>query len=232
MPKRVKYSYEELFSMTEAEVSKIVRREAWRINRQISRYKKAGAYAPDVFGTQALEPVKIKKLMQRNKRQQIFAYQEMQKRTVGGIGVTHAGAKAARAARAEFAAELNISEDIITAEDLPILHAAAEQAKTENAAFYQVLKRGYEQGVVSSTQFFRTTSAEMTELSKTVKGRRKIMEDLINKINESVIENNKQARAEGKRIYDSLHRRFSYEQASKKAQSAARKARKKKYKRK
>lgn len=230
MPKRIKYDYDYLQSLTESEVRRVVKREAERINRQISRYKKAGKYAPDVIGSKQLERVNIRQIGKRNKRQLIYQYQELQKRSISGEGITRAGIKAARKARAEFAAELNVSEDIITAEDLPVLHAAAEQAKTENAAFYEVLSRAVLQGVEENTQFFRTTSSALTEQSKTVAGRRQIMDDLIRRINEAVVAENKQARLEGKRLYDSLHKRFSFEQASKKAQSKARKARKAKYK--
>lgn len=231
MPKRIVYTYEQLRDMSDAEVKKIVRREAERLNRQISRYKEAGAYAPDVFGSKQLERIKIKsQIEKRNKRQNIYLYEEMQKRSVGGLGVTHAGAEASRRARKEYAEELNISEDVITAEDLPLLHAAAEQAATENAAFYEVLLRAVEQRVVKDTQFFRTTSDTMTELSKTVEGRRQIMEETIAKINKAVTDWNKQARAEGVKSRDKLHRRFSLEQASKQAKSKARKARKEKYK--
>jgi enoyl reductase-like protein len=106
----------------------------------------------------------------------------------------------------------------ITANDFYKLHKVMKQAETENAAFYEVLLRAVEEGIEEDTQFFRTTSDEMTEQTRTEEGRRDFMHETIKRINERVKENNNQARETGITDKKQLEKQFSMRSARLRAQ--------------
>lgn len=216
MPKITIYSQTELNEMTRTDLLKVVQREAARINKQITRYKKRGALAGDVIPTSALKRLPVSSLKNMTERQLMKTYARAQERSTFG-GLTLKGIEKARGRKKEIAKELNVSEESITADDLSKLHTAVKQAESENAAFYEVLTRAVEEGIEEDTQFFRTTSEEMTEQTRTQEGRRAFMDETIKRINKKVRENNKQARAAGVTDRKQLEKQFSMKQATERA---------------
>lgn len=216
MPKRTIYTQTELNDMTRGDLLKVVQREAERINKQITRYKSAGATAGDVIPSSSLKRLPVSSLKNMSDRQLMRVYEQAQKRSTFG-GLTQKGIATARSRKSEIAKELNTSEENITAEDLQKLHKAIMQAETENAAFYEVLTRAVEEGIEEDTQFFRTTSDEMAEMTKTAEGRREFMEQTIQRINERVVASSKQYRKNSKAQRAALERQFSMDKARQRA---------------
>lgn len=221
MPKVRIYKPSELTEMTKGDLLKIVQREAERVNKQITRYKARGSVAGDVVPTTALTRIKMAPLKTMNKRQLVHAYSQMQSRTITDLTVK--GIVKARDVRTQVAKELNVSPDIINADDLQKLYKALEQAKTENAAFYEVLVKAVQEGIEDDTQFFRTTSEEMTELTNTEAGRRQFMNDTIERINERIREKNQQRRDAGVTDARKLKKEYSMKQAHERALSKSKK---------
>lgn len=219
MPKVRIYKPSELMEMTKGDVLKIVQREAERVNKQITRYKARGAVAGDVIPTTALTRIKMASLKTMKKRQLVHAYNQMQDRTVSGLTVK--GVEKARDVRTQVAKELNVSPDIIHADDLHKLHKVLEQAKTDNAAFYEVLVKVVELGIEDDTQFFRTTSDEMTELTKDEEGRAIFMDQQIERINKAIRSKNQQARDKGETDLRKLKKEYSMEKAHARALNKA-----------
>lgn len=218
---RVKiYSQTELNEMTKPDLLQTVRREVERVNKQITRYKARGATAGDVIPSSSLKRLPTSSLKNMTERQLMRVYEQAQQRSTFG-GLTQKGISAARTRKSEIAKELNTSEENITAEDLQKLHKAIMQAETENAAFYEVLTRAVEEGIEEDTQFFRTTSDELYEQTKTAEGRRDFMQTTINRINKAVRQKNKQARASGITDKRLLEKQFSMKQAAARAKKRA-----------
>ena len=82
----------------------------------------------------------------------------------------------------------------VNAEEYQKLHKIIEEAGHEAAVFYDVLTMAVETGVERSTQFFKTTSEEMTELTKTEEGRAQFMVETMERINKKIKKDNAQAR--------------------------------------
>lgn len=219
MPKVRIYEQTELNDMTEPDLLKVVRREVERVNKQITRYKARGATAGDVIPVSSLKRLPVSSLGKMSKRQLMRVYQEAQDRTIAGY--TKRGITKARERRSELARELNTSAENINSEDLQKLHKAIKQAETENAAFYEVLTKAVEVGIERNTQFFRTTSDEITELNKTEEGRHVFMEETINRINEAVYKKNKQARPESLSDAEKLKIEYSMKKATERAKKRA-----------
>lgn len=220
MPKRTIYTQTELNDMTRGDLLKVVQREAERLNKQITRYKSAGATAGDVIPSSSLKRLPVSSLKNMTDRQLMRVYEQAQKRSTFG-GLTQKGIATARSRKSEIAKELNTSEENISAEDLQKLHKAIEQAETENAAFYEVLTRAVEEGIEEDTQFFRTTSDEMYEQTKKAEGRREFMESTIKRINKAVRAKNKQARERGITDRKYMEKQFSMKQAHTRAKKRA-----------
>ena len=216
MPKRTIYTQTELNDMTRGDLLKVVQREAERLNKQITRYKSAGATAGDVIPSSSLKRLPVSSLKNMTDRQLMRVYEQAQKRSTFG-GLTQKGIATARSRKSEIAKELNTSEENISAEDLQKLHKAIMQAETENAAFYEVLTRAVEEGIEEDTQFFRTTSDEMAEMTKTAEGRREFMEQTIQRINDRVVASSKQYRKNSKAQRAALERQFSMDKARQRA---------------
>ena len=217
MPKVTIYSQTELNEMSRTDLLKVVQREAERVNKQITRYKKRGAVAGDVIPSESLKRLPVSSLKNMSNRELMKTYARAQERNTFG-GLTIKGIEKARGVKKEIAKELNVSVESITAEDFKKLHKAARQAETENAAFYEVLLRAVEEGIEEDTQFFRTTSDEMTEQTRTEEGRRDFMHETIKRINERVKENNNQMRETGITDKKQLEKQFSMRSARLRAQ--------------
>ena len=193
MPKVTFYTPSELTEFSTKDLLKIVQREAERVNKQITRYKKRGEQAGDVIPSAAMERVKINQLKYMTRVQLKHAYSEMRSRVAGG-DLTIRGIAAARKKKKEIMENEGLAPEDINADEYQKLHKIIEEAGHEAAVFYDVLTMAVESGVERSTQFFRTTSDEMTELTKTEEGRAQFMVETMERINKKIKKDNAQAR--------------------------------------
>ena len=194
MPKVVKiYSPSELTEFSNTDLLKIVQREAERVNKQITRYNKAGLQAGDVIPSAAMKRVPVSSLKNMTRTQLKHAYSEMTSRVAGG-DLSQRGIKAARAKKKEIMEREGLSAEDVNADEYQKLHKIIEEAGHEAAVFYDVLTMAVESGVERSTQFFRTTSDEMTEQTKTEEGRLQFMAETMERINKKIKKDNAQSR--------------------------------------
>lgn len=193
MPKVKFYTPSELTEFSTKDLLKIVQREAERVNKQITRYNKRGEQAGDVIPSAALERIKIAQLKYMTRVQLKHAYSEMHSRVAGG-DLSIRGIAAARKKKKEIMEREGLDPEDVNAEEYQKLHKIIEEAGHEAAVFYDVLTMAVETGVERSTQFFRTTSEEMTELTKTEEGRAQFMVETMERINKKIKKDNAQAR--------------------------------------
>lgn len=193
MPKVTFYTPSELTEFSTKDLLKIVQREAERVNKQIYRYKKRGEQAGDVIPAAAMQRIKVDSLKSMTRVQLKHAYSEMRSRVAGG-DLSKRGIAAARKKKKEIMEREGLTPDDINAEEYQKLHKIIEEAGHEAAVFYDVLTMAVETGVERSEQFFRTTSEEMTELTKTKEGREQFMLDTMERINKKIKKDNAQAR--------------------------------------
>lgn len=193
MPKVTFYTPSELTEFSTKDLLKIVQREAERVNKQIYRYKKRGEQAGDVIPAAAMQRIKVDSLKSMTRVQLKHAYSEMRSRVAGG-DLSKRGIAAARRKKKEIMEREGLSPEDINAEEYQKLHKIIEEAGHEAAVFYDVLTMAVETGVERSEQFFRTTSEEMTELTKTKEGREQFMLDTMERINKKIKKDNAQAR--------------------------------------
>lgn len=193
MPKVTFYTPSELTEFSTKDLLKIVQREAERVNKQITRYKNRGAQASDVIPSAAMKRISISSLKDMSRVQLKHAYSEMRSRVAGG-DLTISGIAKARKKKKEIIEREGLSPEDVNAEEYQKLHKIIEEAGHEAAVFYDVLTMAVETGVERSEQFFRTTSEEMTELTKTKEGREQFMLDTMERINKKIKKDNAQAR--------------------------------------
>lgn len=193
MPKVKIYSPSELTEFSTKDLLKIVQREAERVNKQITRYNKRGEQAGDVIPSAAMKRVSITSLKGMTRTQLKHTYSEMTSRVAGG-DLTIRGIAAARRKKKEIMEREGLTPEDINAEEYQKLHKIIEEAGHEAAVFYDVITMAVESGVERSEQFFRTTSEEMTEQTKTKEGREQFMLETMERINKKIKKDNAQAR--------------------------------------
>lgn len=184
-----RYWESELVNLSVDELRTIVKREAERINKQITRAKKRGI--PAGLFTEKQLTAFPRNMAKKTRSEMIAQYARMKKWTPYELTVE--GVKKTAARKRELQEQFNLSEDMAP-EEFQSIHLTLEQAATENAMFYEVLHKAVLVGLEKDEQFFRTTNKEITAQNLTPEGRHEFMRQQLRRINQVIREQNKQQR--------------------------------------
>lgn len=199
--------------MSITELRKTVKREAERINREVSRAKNAGRKYELLGGLQRFSRAVEKK----SRRELITQYAQMQRKTQGGFIIQTE--KRINAQREQFARELGVNPSDISPKKLKTLASLAESAKQNDALFYEALKVGRAYGRYRNFNQWREENRKLD----TEKARSEFVTEMIKYANKKIRESNKQRALMGKDALPVLRRSMLRAEAKKTAKSRARK---------
>lgn len=201
-----------LAQMSIQELRKTVKREAERINREVSRAKKAGRKYEILGGLQRFSRAVEKK----SRRELVAQYAQMQSKTQGGFII--ATEKRITEQREAFARELGVKPSDISPKKLKTLTALSQSAKQNDALFYEALKIGVTYGKYKNFNEWREENRKLD----TEKARSEFVTETIRFANKKIRESNKQRAMTGKDALPILRRRMLKASAKKAAKERAR----------
>ena len=203
----------ELSQLNITELRKVVKREAERINREVSRAKLAGREYRELGGLKRFS----RAVGTKTRRELISQYNAMQKRTQGGY--TRQTLKKVEKQKAQFAKELGLNPEDIKTSQLGRLTKLAQAAKQNDALFYEALKVGVAYGKYRDYNQWREEGRALD----TEKSRSAFVTETIKYANKKIREANKQRAISGEKPLPVLRRRALKASAAKTAKSRARK---------
>lgn len=206
MPKRRVYSQTELVEMDLKQLEEVVNREAERINRQISRARRRGENLEELF-TQSevqrpLRQEKLARMIDKLEAEELEggedpkAFLLKQYAAMQETDFTKKGFEARQKEREEFARDLGVEPEDVTALQLADARKAMRRATGEAGAFYQLLVKAVESGVATNYNFFRTDDKLYLQ-TLTRRGRHEFIQQQLEKINAHIMEDNKQRDIKG-----------------------------------
>lgn len=199
--------------MNITDLRKVVKREAERINREVSRAKRAGRQYKDLGGLKRFSRAVEKK----SRRELISQYGAMQSKTQGGY--TLKTLKRIEKQKEQFAKELGLKPEDIKPSQLGRLQKLATAAKQNDALFYEALKIGVAYGKYRDYNQWREEGRALD----TEKSRSAFVTETIKFANKKIREANKQRAVSGEKPLPVLRRRALKAGAAKTAKSRARK---------
>lgn len=198
--------------MNITELRKTVKREAERINREVSRAKNAGRKYELLGGLKRFSRAVEKK----SRRELLTQYAQMQRKTQGGFIIQTE--KRIEAQREQFARELGVNPSDIPPKKLKTLASLAESAKQNDALFYEALKVGRAYGRYRNFTQWREENRKLD----TQKARSEFVTEMIRYANKKIRESNKQRALMGKDPLPVLRRSMLRAKAKKTARERAR----------
>lgn len=199
--------------MSIQELRKTVKREAERINREVSRAKLAGRKYESLGGLQRFSRAVEKK----SRRELVSQYAQMQSKTQGGFII--ATEKRIAEQRETFARELGVKPSDISPKKLKTLTALAQSAKQNDALFYEALKIGVAYGKYKNFNEWREENRKLD----TEKARSQFVTETIKYANKKIRESNKQRALTSANPLPVLRRSKLKAEAKRTAKSRARK---------
>ena len=206
MPKRRAYSQTELVEMDLKQLEEVVNREAERINRQISRARRRGEDLEELFTKsevqRPLRQEKLARMIDKLEAEELEggedpkAFLLKQYAAMQETDFTKKGFEARRKEREEFARDLGVEPEDVTAQQLADARKAMRRATGEAGAFYQLLVKAVESGVATNYNFFRTDDKLYLQ-TLTRRGRQEFVQQQLEKINAHIMEDNKQRDIKG-----------------------------------
>lgn len=203
----------ELAQMNIKELRQVVKREAERINREVSRAKKAGRQYKELGGLKRFSRAVEKK----TRRELISQYGAMQRKTQGGY--TLKTLKTVEKQKEIFAKELGLKPEDIKPQQLGRLQKLATAAKQNDALFYEALKIGVAYGKYRDYNQWREEGRKLDS----EKSCSAFVTETIKFANKKIREANKQRTLSGEKPLPVLRRRALKAGAAKSAKQRARK---------
>lgn len=206
MPKRRRYAPSELTRFSLKKLRKIVKREAERITKQISRFLRraeSAGIAPEELYTREQLKRPSRAVEKLDAIDLINEYAEMQEKDFTIAGVTQRIAD-----RDEIAEEIGLGKENaaeLSPEYTESFIKAKRRAKSESALFYQVLVKSVDYGVAfpenepdteNDYAFFRYDE-RLEKMTQTKQGRQKFIREQLKRINDAIQKENKQRDARG-----------------------------------
>lgn len=193
----------ELAQLTMEMLRKVVKREAERINREVSRANKAGRTYAEIGKLTRFSRATEKK----SRRELISQYNAMQRKTQGGY--TLKTLKRVEKQKKQFAKELGVDPKDIKPSQFKSLTAIAKAVKQNDALFYEALKVARIYGKYKDYNEWREKEKKPGEDKALAdeKLRDKFITETIKFANKKIREDNKQRALSGEKALPLLRRR-------------------------